>query len=434
MKKAVVLAGGGARGAYEIGAWKALNELEYKYDILTGTSVGALNGALMLQNDFDFAYDLWTNISNEKVYNMKYIDPDNQINLDKYISTIKNLAFEIVQNRGLDCTPLQQIVTDKLDEKYIRDSEIDFGVVTVEYPSFKPYALFKEDIPEGRLNDYLSASAACFPFMKIYNIDGTKFIDGAYYDNMPINMAIEKGAKEVVAVDLEGPGRYTQPRYDKYEGVTVRYVNSRWNLGDTLIFDSKTACRNIQLGYLDTMKVFGKYDGYKYTFYKGETDKFINYAYNSFLNFIGLNLNISADKPKSALERILRLNMARCLRKRWGKNLTKEETIIASAEAAAEVFDVDPLVIYNFNEFNRAIAESFAKACHEYEISADGNAKNAVPLIGEQRKRVIMFAKQLESGSNPGDNILAFSGYSTLFAYEVIAAIYVVTSHPISYF
>ena len=49
MKRAVVLSGGGSKGSYEIGVWKALRRLHIKYDIVTGTSIGALNGALMTQ-------------------------------------------------------------------------------------------------------------------------------------------------------------------------------------------------------------------------------------------------------------------------------------------------------------------------------------------------------------------------------------------------
>ena len=43
--RAVVLSGGGSKGAYEIGVWKALRKLHISYDIVTGTSVGALNAA-----------------------------------------------------------------------------------------------------------------------------------------------------------------------------------------------------------------------------------------------------------------------------------------------------------------------------------------------------------------------------------------------------
>ena len=50
MKRALVLSGGGGRGSYQIGVWKALRDLGIKFDIITGTSVGALNGALMVQD------------------------------------------------------------------------------------------------------------------------------------------------------------------------------------------------------------------------------------------------------------------------------------------------------------------------------------------------------------------------------------------------
>ena len=50
--KALVLAGGGARGSYQVGVWRALIELGWRPQIITGTSVGSLNGAM-------FALDLY---------------------------------------------------------------------------------------------------------------------------------------------------------------------------------------------------------------------------------------------------------------------------------------------------------------------------------------------------------------------------------------
>ena len=52
---ALVLAGGGAKGIYQIGVWKALRELDICYDVVVGSSIGAINGALMAQNDWDSA-------------------------------------------------------------------------------------------------------------------------------------------------------------------------------------------------------------------------------------------------------------------------------------------------------------------------------------------------------------------------------------------
>ena len=61
MKRAIVLSGGGSKGAYQIGVWKALRKLNISYDIVTGTSVGALNSILLVQKSYLKALWLWYN-------------------------------------------------------------------------------------------------------------------------------------------------------------------------------------------------------------------------------------------------------------------------------------------------------------------------------------------------------------------------------------
>ena len=63
----LVLEGGGAKGAYQIGAWKALKEAGVKLKGIAGTSVGALNGALICMNDIEAAERLWKNISYSQI-------------------------------------------------------------------------------------------------------------------------------------------------------------------------------------------------------------------------------------------------------------------------------------------------------------------------------------------------------------------------------
>ena len=60
---AIVLSGGGAKGAYEMGVWKALKKLKIRYQIITGTSIGPLNGMMILQNHFYKCLRMWKNIS-----------------------------------------------------------------------------------------------------------------------------------------------------------------------------------------------------------------------------------------------------------------------------------------------------------------------------------------------------------------------------------
>ena len=63
MKRALVLSGGGSRGAYEIGAWQALAELGVRLHAVYGTSIGAINAALVAQGDLDLAKELWAHIT-----------------------------------------------------------------------------------------------------------------------------------------------------------------------------------------------------------------------------------------------------------------------------------------------------------------------------------------------------------------------------------
>ena len=53
MKRALVLGGGGSKGAYELGVWRALDELGISFDIVTGTSIGAMIGAMYVQKQYE---------------------------------------------------------------------------------------------------------------------------------------------------------------------------------------------------------------------------------------------------------------------------------------------------------------------------------------------------------------------------------------------
>ena len=69
----LVLDGGGARGAYQIGAWKALHEAGVQIRGIAGTSVGALNGALICMGDVDEAEHIWKEMTFSKVMDVMMI-------------------------------------------------------------------------------------------------------------------------------------------------------------------------------------------------------------------------------------------------------------------------------------------------------------------------------------------------------------------------
>lgn len=263
MKKGLVLAGGGSRGAYQIGVWQALREMDYAIEAVAGTSVGALNAAMIAQNDFDAALELWGKLTTGDILDISAQEAD--------LSTpegVLQAAKGLVESLGgASAAPLHRLVRQVLDEERIRQSPIDFGIVTVRFPDFKPVVLTKEEMEPGKLTDYVLASAACFPAMKSYHIGGEQYIDGGYYNNLPIEIAVGKGAEDIIAVDLQAIGLIRPARYPK---ARIRTLRCHWDLGPVLEFDPAVSQRNIRLGYLDTLRLFGRVTGRFYAFVPGQ--------------------------------------------------------------------------------------------------------------------------------------------------------------------
>lgn len=270
MKRGIALSGGGTKGSYELGVWKALNELGIDYQIVTGTSIGSINGALMATGDYDRAYELWSTITMEDMM-------EDGINLTDTIEgmydqreAIGPFLKKYVKNKGADISPFTAFIETLIEEDKIRKSKTDFGLVTVEFPSLKPCELTKRDIPEGLMKDYILASSAIFPLFPMHKIGETTYLDGCYYDNLPIDLAIRMGAQQIIAVDL-----HTSPAHDAYaKRPYVTYIKPSRSLGTMMNFDHALLMANARMGYQDTMKVYGKYYGYVYTFEKESMEKY----------------------------------------------------------------------------------------------------------------------------------------------------------------
>ena len=213
--RALVLSGGGSKGAYQIGVWKALRELNIKIDIVTGTSAGALNAALITQNTYRRAIDTWKKI------NLNILFGEDAIESDEIVDLYKLYGENFLKNGGMDTTKIQKIIKDALKTKRFYKSKIDFGLVTYSLTNKKPMELTKSQIKQHLLDDYLMASATCFPAFQKKEINGEEFIDGGYYDNLPINLALKMGADEIIAVDLSAPGFKKTPN-KKVKTITIK--------------------------------------------------------------------------------------------------------------------------------------------------------------------------------------------------------------------
>lgn len=362
MKYGLVLEGGGAKGSYQIGAVKALHEMNIEFDGVSGTSIGALNGALIVQGDLDSAYDLWYNISPEKVFDIKQdaLDKIKKLNFDKkdlnYIWTqIKN----IVDNKGLDVSLIEDIIKENVDEKKVRASDKDFGMVTVSLSDMEPVKIYIEEIPEGRLIDYLLASSN-LPTFRQEKRNGKYFLDGGFYNNLPVDMLIDKGYENIIAIRTHGLGIVHD--IENEEELNIIYIEPDIDLGNTLNFETKLARRNLKLGYLDAKKVFNEnIKGHKYYI---KVDKNPEYFLQLLMNIpeesiqrISDYLGFEGMNPRRALFEVILPRLAGYLDLKDSHNYL--DIIIAILEVIADDIGLEKLKLYEFDKFVNEISQRY---------------------------------------------------------------------------
>ncbi|MDF1616739.1 patatin-like phospholipase family protein [Petrocella sp. FN5] len=359
----MVLEGGGAKGGYQIGVWKALRELEIKIGCVTGTSIGAINGALIVQDKFDEAYKLWYNVDSRLVIKddpeiyQQLINRDIDIkNIQMYFEYVK----KIVKQKGLDVEPLRDLIEKEVDERRIRSSNIDFGLVTVSLSDWKPMELYVDDIEEGKIKDYLLASSF-LPGFKPQVLDGKKFLDGGFFDNLPINMMAKKGYKEIIAVELNAMA-LVQPVKNKE--LVIRRIRPSGDVGRLLEFDKERSRNNLKMGYLDTMKSYGKCQGSAYylTDIPEESvffNKLLQVSDEQILS-MGKIIGYEAGYPKRIMLEVIVSELCEMLG--FDLSMTYGEIVLGALEYLAAATNIERLKIYDYETFLSMILRKCEKA------------------------------------------------------------------------
>lgn len=341
MKRAIVLSGGGGKGAYQIGVWKALRKLHIKYHIVTGTSVGALNGAFMVQKNYYRALYTWNTIDFYQIFNdIEKID-------DK--KDVLAMYTKGVLSSGMEIKNLESLIQKNIDEKKFQKSSIDYGLITYNLTKKKPLAITKKKIKKGKLKDYLVASATCYPFFKKKRIDEQDFIDGGIYDNLPINLAISMGAEEVIAVDLKAPGLKQKVKNKEVKVITIKPQNQ---LSSFLSFNKEESKKNLAFGYNDTMKKFQKLEGKKYTFYKGTLDKNDHLYGELFVQNIEYIMKLDEKK------KLKNIKLGFLFSKVWEDETYRKKAISDILEYLASTFSLPEEKIYKLSTFYKQLSKN----------------------------------------------------------------------------
>lgn len=260
----LVLEGGGARGSYHVGALKAFRKRNINFDYVVGTSIGSINGVFVATGEYKKLESLWKGASSKELFGID----------EKLFNAIKNKEFtkdnikeglqtvyHVIKNAGIDTSALKRMLIENIDEDKLRNSNIEYGLATYNISKAKKVQVFKNDIPKGKLIEYLLASSylPIFKFKKI--IDENYYLDGGAYDKCPVDMLINKKLDNIYVVRAH---RDKLPEYKTNSNIYE--IKSYKKLGSIIAFSKDVTNYNIKLGYYDTLKVIDKLDGNEYYF------------------------------------------------------------------------------------------------------------------------------------------------------------------------
>ena len=191
MKKALVLSGGGARGAFQVGVWKYLQEIDWTPDLICGTSIGAVNAAAIGSGmSVERLIHVWRSHNRSEIYRLKGLQ------------FLKSMRRGTPLKSVLDTAPLRALLTRHLNLEALRRSPIEIIISAVHLATGRLH-LYDQDVIEI---DHLMASSAMpilFPWQSIH---GEPFWDGGVMANSPLFIALERKVEEIIVVLLSPVG------------------------------------------------------------------------------------------------------------------------------------------------------------------------------------------------------------------------------------
>ncbi|MDI9471736.1 MAG: patatin-like phospholipase family protein [Tissierellia bacterium] len=267
----VVLEGGGTKGAYHAGALLALQEAGIRISAITGTSIGAINGAAFISGKLDQMIEIYDDFDPEEVFfGSKEVAAAFSFNTlrDIEFSTITAALSAVLRNRGVDISPLLHLLESNIDENVVRHSPIDFGLVSFNLSQMKVIEVFKEEIPEGKLIEYILASAALPGFILPSE---TKYLDGGVYKQVPLDLLLEKGPFDVIYVVRTRRDYWTNL---EREGERIEVIVPSRSMGTVLQSGHEHVRENLMMGYYDALRLLRGYQGKLYCIEKSDDESF----------------------------------------------------------------------------------------------------------------------------------------------------------------
>ncbi len=259
-KLGVALAGGGARGAYQVGALKALRERGHLENIhaISGASIGSINACLLAMGDLRQAADVWLTLDESKLLTVR----------DNLFRRFFEERTDFVRHGVYETDHLEEWLDSLLDYETIRRHSI---YVATSYVGEEDANLFElmtlnlrnlfdkeglirypllSEMSDEHIRKTILASCAIPVFFRPVVIEKKSYYDGGVLDNTPYRPLVEAGCEEIIVIDLF---RINFKRRREWEGVPLYNLYPRKHLRGVLDFSREQILRRFELGYAETI-------------------------------------------------------------------------------------------------------------------------------------------------------------------------------------
>ncbi len=244
-KWGLVLSGGGAKGAYQIGVWQAMQECGLG-DAIAGTSgasIGALNAVLFAAGNIEKAVQAWKKVKLLTVFDMEW----------SMIDGIEGFALR----EGMINLIRNYVDYDKVKE-YPYSVFCSIARIIAKEQYVCEYYNVK-GVSEEKLEQVLAASSAMPVIYEAVMIDGAMYRDGGLCDNLPIRPLYEEGYRKMILIGLDKDQKRLEKKFPDVEFWSVYPSHSLGDLDGTLNFRPDFISFCMKLGYRDGKRMFEAY-------------------------------------------------------------------------------------------------------------------------------------------------------------------------------
>lgn len=262
----LVLTGGGARAAYQVGVLRAISDItkfeKNPFRIISGYSAGAINGTWLAgrSDNFDVAtknmWNAWASIQNEVIFNTEFSNVASMITRWIKDRTFGGLQGSHQINYLLDTAPLNEFIKSQIDfktlQKHLNSGELyAVSVTATNYQTghsvtfFSGHSEIKKWKSLNRISlntqiqaEHVMASAAIPIFFPPVKVGEFYYGDGMVRLNAPLSAAVKLGAERLLIIGIRGPSSVSAP--DK-ENASVSLGEIAGTILNGLFFDSLDA-------------------------------------------------------------------------------------------------------------------------------------------------------------------------------------------------